>query len=164
MNALAKPRIEATVGQSIGLPALGRQVPMTPASLARWATELDSPSVFEEAPGNPLQAALVDRASDVAEQTFDLLLALPAHSTDDCLAQLIVLTNRLRLAAESGDPADVVRERVCALSDTLESTTIALAKIVGADPTLLGAVLFFHRDALAVAGFPPPPGFEDSTR
>lgn len=148
MNAITKPASH--------MPALpfGREMAMAPASLARWATEMDQPSVNELTPADPVQTALMDRAAEVAERTFDLLLTMPATTTDDCLAQLVVLVNRFRLAAESGDPAEEMKERVCNLADALERATLSLAKIEGTDPRPLGASLFFYPEPLAAAGFP----------
>ncbi len=150
MNAITKP---AALGPAL---PFGREMPMTPAALARWATEMDQPSVNDVAPADPAQAALVDRAAEVAEQTFDLLLALPAQTSEDVLAQLVVLVNRIRLVAESGKPAEEMKESVCALTGVLERATITLGQVAGVDVLPLGGSLFFYQSALDAAGVARP--------
>lgn len=84
----------------------------------------------------------------------DAVLAGTPTKDSDCLAQLVLLTNRARLIA--GNPAEEVSERVDEVAAGLERVIVALSRIMRIDVLELGARSYFYPDALRALGFTHP--------
>jgi hypothetical protein len=87
---------------------------------------------------------------DFAAALEALVLAGTPSTASDCLAQLVLLVNRVRLVAEN--PKEEVENRIEAIERRLERTIVALSKILDIDVLPLGAAGEFFPDALRALG------------
>ncbi|WP_424813542.1 hypothetical protein [Roseococcus sp. YIM B11640] len=91
-----------------------------------------------------------DRALQTSYALEDVVLAGEPTKVSDCLAQLVLLVNQIRMASEDADPKTPAR--LATIGGQLERTTVALALLLSVNIVPLGAWSYFYPDALLALG------------
>lgn len=106
-------------------------------------------------PGQQTEGARAQEDRDVnfAYALEDAVLAGTPTKDSDCLAQLVLLVNRARRAADS--PEAEMADRIGEVADGLERAIVVLSTIMRIDVLALGARSYFFPEAQRALGAPP---------
>lgn len=141
MNAISPITPALTTPSTMDLTALAIE-----AQRIASMTDNRSPAEMSER-----DLAQEDRDIRLAYSLEHVVLAGTPTKDSDCLAQLTLLVNKVRMIAEN--PAEEVCERVDEAASVLERAVVVLSQIMRIDVLALGARSYFYPDALRALGF-----------